>query len=68
MSPVPLVVAAGFPALPVLMPEAELTPLVVLRVEMVLAALEPTGSETAAAALLANGSSELWISAMAFWW
>lgn len=50
-----------------LLPEAELselTPLVVDRVEIVLAALEPITSLL----LLANGSSELWISSMAFWW
>lgn len=51
------------PLLPELSPEADETPLVVESVLMVEAALEPSGSW-----LLANGRSELCISAIAFWW
>lgn len=48
-----------------LRPEAELMPLVVDTVEIVLAALEPTSP---APPIFANGSNELRISAKAFWW
>lgn len=54
------------PLLPELSPDAEETPLVVDRVEMVDAALDPTWSCTAPP-LLAKGRRELWISAIAFW-
>lgn len=55
-----------FPDVPLtpLSPDAELTPLVVESVDIVLAALEPTFSPP----LLANGRSEFRISARAFWW
>lgn len=47
-----------------LSPEAELTPLVVDRVDIVLAALEPT---LLSPPMLANGRREFLISAKAFW-
>lgn len=48
-----------------LRPEAELIPLVVERVDMVLAALELSSPVPP---IFANGSRELRISASAFWW